>query len=70
MVRSNTILNFPVTFGDVKSDKLIFVPDFTSLKGKYVRRKTASVVTYYVDITREILESCKDLEILTDIQVS
>ena len=59
MVRSNMIVNFTVTFSDVKNAKLIFGPDITSLKGKLVRRKLASVVTDYVDILREILESRK-----------
>ena len=45
MVRSNMIVNFPVTFSDVKNAKLIFGPDITSLKGKAVRRKPDSVVT-------------------------
>ena len=67
MVRSNMIVNFPVTFSDVKNAKLIFGPDITSLKGKSVRRKPASVVTEYVEIPREILESCTELEVLTDI---
>ena len=40
-VRSNTIVNCPVTFDDVKNAKLIFGPDITSLKGKSVRRKPA-----------------------------
>ena len=31
-----------------------------------MRRKPASVVTDYVDINREILESCKELEVSTD----
>ena len=59
MVRSNMIVNCPVTFSDVKKAKLIFGPDITSLKGKSVRRKPASVVTDYVEIPREILESGK-----------
>ena len=67
MVRSNMIVNFPVTFSDVKNAKLIFDPDITSLKGKSVRHKPASVVTDYVDIPREILELCKELEVSTDI---
>ena len=67
MVRSNMIVNCPVTFSDVKNDKLIFGPDITSLKGKSVRRKPASVVTDYVEIPREILESRKELEVSTDI---
>ena len=67
MVRSNVIINFPVTFNDVKNAKLVFSPDITSLRGKSVRRKPASVVTYYVDIPREILKPRKELELLTDI---
>ena len=35
------------------------------LKFKSVRRKTASVVTDYVDIPREILELLKELEVST-----
>ena len=34
MVRSNMIVNFPVTFDDVKNAKLIVGPDITLLKGK------------------------------------
>ena len=56
MVRSKMIVNCLVTFSDVKNAKLIFGSDITSLKGKSVRRKTASFVTDYVDIPREILE--------------
>ena len=67
MVRSNMIVNCPVTFSDVKNAKLIFGPDITSLKGKSVRRKPASVVTDYVEIPREILKSRKELEVSTDI---
>ena len=55
MVRSNMIGNCLVTFSDVKNAKLIFGPDITSLKGKSVRRKLASVVTDYVEIPRETL---------------
>ena len=57
MVRSNMIVNCPVTFDDVKNAKLIFSPDITSLKVKSVRRKPDSVITNYVEIPREILES-------------
>ena len=32
MVRSNMIVNCPVTFDDVKNAKLIFGPDINSLK--------------------------------------
>ena len=53
------IINFPVTFDGAKNAKLLFGPDFTSLKGKSVRRKPASVVTDYVEIPREIPESRK-----------
>ena len=67
MVRSNMIVNFPVTFEDVKNAKLIFGPDITSLKGKSVRRKPSSVVTDYIETPREILESRKELEVSTDI---
>ena len=48
MVSSNIIVNFPVTFDDVKNAKLFFGPDITSLKGKSVRRKPASVFMDYV----------------------
>ena len=61
MVRSNMIVNYPVTFSDIKNSKLIFGPDITSLKGKSVRKKPASVVTDYVEIPREILKSRKEL---------
>ena len=67
MVRSNMIVNCPVTFSDVKNDKPIFGPDITSLKGKSVRRKPASVVMDYVEIPREILESRKELEVSTHV---
>ena len=67
MVRSNMVVNCPVTFDDMKNAKLIFGPDITSLKGKSVIHKQASIVTDYVEITREILKSCKELEVLTDI---
>ena len=52
MVLSNMIVNCPVTFSDVKNAKLIFGPDITSLKGKSVRRKLASVAEDYVGIPR------------------
>ena len=67
MVHSNMIVNCPVTFSDVKNAKLVFGTDITLLKGKSVRRKPASVVTDYVEIPREILESCKELEVSTNI---
>ena len=67
MVRSNMIVNCPVTFDDVKNAKLIFSPDVTLLKGKQVRCKPDSVITDYVETPREILESRKELEVLTDI---
>ena len=63
MVRSNMIVNCPVTFSDVKNAKLVFDTDITSLKGKSVRRKPASVITDYVEIPWEILESRKELEV-------
>ena len=69
MVCSNMIVNCLVTFSDVKNAKLIFGPDITSLKGKSGRRKPASVVTDYVDIPREILESHKELEVSTDVML-
>ena len=52
MVRLNMIVNFPVTFDDVKNAKLVFGPDIASLKGKSVRRKPASFVRDYVQIHR------------------
>ena len=67
MLRLSMIVNCPINFYDVKNAKLIFGPDITSLKGKSVRRKPASVVTDYVDIPREILESRKEMEVLTGI---
>ena len=67
IVRLNIIVNYPVNFDNVKNAKLIFGPDITSLKVKSVRRKQASVVTDYVYIPREILESRKELEVSTDI---
>ena len=67
MVRLNMIVNCPVTFSDVKNVKLIFGPDITSLKGKSVRRKPASAVTDYVEIPRETLESCKELEVSMEV---
>ena len=67
MVRSNMIVNFPVTFDDVKNTILIFGPDITLLKGKSVRRKPDSVVTDYVEIPSEIIKSREELEVLTDI---
>ena len=67
MVCSKMTVNCHVTFDDKKNAKLIFGPDITSLKGKSVRRNPASAVTDYVDIPQEILESCKELEVSTDI---
>ena len=69
MVRSNMIFNCPVTFSDVKNAKLIFGPDITSLKGISVMRKPASVITDYIEIPREILESSKEMEVSTDIML-
>ena len=67
MIRSNLIVNCPLTFDDVKNAKLIFGPDITSFKGKSVRCNPASVVTDYVDIPREIIELRKELEVSTEI---
>ena len=67
MVRSNMIVNCPVTFDYVKNAKLVFGPDVTSLKVKSVRRNPASVITDYIDIPREILKLFKELEVSTDI---
>ena len=53
MVRLNMVVICPVIFSDVKNSKLIFGPDITSLKGKSVRRKMASVIMDYVEILRE-----------------
>ena len=61
MVHSNMIVNCLVTFDDVKNAKLIFGPDIISLKVKSVMRKPDSVVTDSVEISREILESQKEL---------
>ena len=67
MVCLSMIVNCPITFDDVKNAKFTLGTDITSLKDKSVRRKPASVVTDYVDIPKEIRESCKDLEVSTDI---
>ena len=67
MVRSSMIFKCPVTFDNVKNAKLVFGPDITSLKDKSVRPKPDSVVTDYVEIPREILESRNKLEVSTDI---
>ena len=67
MVRSNMIVNFPVTFDNVKNAKLIFGPDATLLKEKLVRCKTSSVVTEYFEIQQEILKLGKELELPRDI---
>ena len=56
MVRSNTIVNCPVTFSDFKNAKLIFGLNITSFKSKSGTCKPASVVTDYVEIPRAILE--------------
>ena len=61
------IFECPVTFDDMKNDKLIFGPEITSSRGKSVRRKLARVVMEYVDIPREIPELRKEMEVLTDI---
>ena len=60
MVRLNMIINCPVIFGNVKIAKLIFGPDINLLEGKSVRCNPDSVVTDYVEIPREILESHKE----------
>ena len=67
MVRSNMIVNFPVTFDDIKNTKLIFGPDITSVKGKALRHKPAIIPLDYVKIPQKILESRKHLEVSTDI---
>ena len=59
ILHSNMIVNCPVTFDDVKYAKLSCGHDVTSSKFKSVRRKPDSVVTDYVEIPREILESHK-----------
>ena len=61
------IINFPLTFYDVKTLNLFLVLISPLLKGKSVMRKPASVVTDCVDIPREILEPRQELEVLTDI---
>ena len=67
MVRFNMIVNCPVTHDNVKNTRLIFGPAITSLKGISVRCKPSSIVTDYIEIPREILESRKDLKLSTDI---
>ena len=67
MIRSDMVVNCPVTFDEVTKAKLVFGPDITSIKDKSVRRKPASVVTDYDEIPREILESRKELEVLIEI---
>ena len=69
MVRSNMIVNCPVTFDEVKNAKLIFDPDITSLKCKSARHKPDIFVTDYIEIPREILESHKELEVSMDIML-
>ena len=66
MVHLNMIVDYPVTFDKVKKAKLVFGPDITSLKVKSVRHELAGVITNYVEIAREILDSCRDLEVLTE----
>ena len=65
MVRSNMIYYWTVTLQDVKNAKVIFGPDATSLKGKSGSCNPASVLTDYVEIPWEILESLKELEVNT-----
>ena len=66
MVRSNMTVNYPVSFDDVKNAKVIFGPDIISVKGISVRHNPCSVVTDYVEITRDILDLHKELEVLTE----
>ena len=67
MIRSNMIVSCPVTCDYVKNAELIFGPDITSLKRKSVRRQLTIVGTDYIEIPRLILESHKELEVLTEI---
>jgi hypothetical protein len=66
MVRSNLILNFPVTPNDINTAKKNG-PNVTSLKGKTIRNTQEPVLKEYVKIPKDILDLNKDVTLTADV---
>jgi hypothetical protein len=66
MVASGTILNCPITVGDVMRAEKIYGPSIAALKGKTVRRSPEKAVTDFIEITKQILKANASVSLLAD----
>jgi hypothetical protein len=67
IVRLNMIRNCTVTSTDVATANKIFGPDHPTLRGKTIRITPPPVVTYYIQIPREIVTLNRNVTLLIDI---
>ena len=66
MVRGNMLKNCPVSVTDIKNAHTIFGPDVGSLHCKTVRRKSETVMSNYVALTKQTKEKNKTVEVTVD----
>ena len=67
LVRSNLIMNCPVSTTAVTNANVIFGPDLAGVRGRTVRRPPDSVRTDYVEIPRAILERYQLVVLTADV---
>ena len=67
MISQNLILNCPVTVGDVARAENNYGKDIHALKLKTTRSKPKEVVTDYMEIPKDILESNNNITLSIDI---
>ena len=63
IIKMNAIKTFTVIIKDINRCEYIFSNDIYTLKGKTVRTKPKAVVNDYIDITQELKDTHKNIEI-------
>jgi hypothetical protein len=66
IITSNTIKNVPITINDINISEKVFGPDIGALKGKTTRQKPAPVVSYYVEIPKELVYNHQSVVLCMD----
>lgn len=66
IIKMNVIKNLPITLEDVNIAEQIFGTDIGALKGKTTRQKPAPVVSDYIAIPPEILDTHQDIVLCMD----